>query len=108
MLNGDNGYNSWTPLGALGYLLSSLEGKYIGARLMGWLYRYFYLFNAYHLHGVNFIIYVFYDFLIFVVFFVCFFLLYPNRRKQSPFCDFLFLQNMAVDLYLCGCINCDL
>ena len=64
MLNGDkdDGYNSCTPLAALGYLLSSLEGKYIGARSMGWLYRFFYLFNAYHLHVVNFIIYVFYDF----------------------------------------------
>ena len=59
--------------------MSSLEGKYIVARSMGWLYRYFYLFNAYHLHGVNVIIYVFYKFAAvcvacLVVFFVCFFL----------------------------------
>ena len=37
----DDRYNSWTPLAALGYLSSSLEGKYIGARSMGWLCRFF-------------------------------------------------------------------
>ena len=79
MLNSDKDdrYNSWTSLAALGYLLSSLEGKYIDARSTGWLCRFFLFIQRFSFACCKFYHLCFYNFAAvsvacLVAFFVCF------------------------------------